>query len=69
MKVVSLLLDAQGLELYRYSYLDISIRLKFHTSLNWTLSTVDINTVRTGPLNCLNARSRGLTFRHRASCI
>ena len=28
-----------------------------------------INTVRTGLLNCLNARSRGLTFRHRASCI
>ena len=28
-----------------------------------------INTLRTGFLNCLNARSRGLTFRHRASCI
>jgi len=28
-----------------------------------------INTLRTGILNCLNARSRGLTFRHRASCI
>jgi hypothetical protein len=28
-----------------------------------------LNTVRTGFLNCLNARSRGLTFRHRASCI
>ena len=28
-----------------------------------------INTLRTGLLNCLNARSRGLTFRHRASCI
>ena len=27
------------------------------------------NTLRTGLLNCLNARSRGLTFRHRASCI
>ena len=26
-------------------------------------------TLRTGLLNCLNARSRGLTFRHRASCI
>jgi len=25
-----------------------------------------INTLRTGLLNCLNARSRGLTFRHRA---
>ena len=28
-----------------------------------------INTLRTGLLNCLNARSRGLTFRQRASCI
>ena len=27
------------------------------------------NTLRTGLLNCLHARSRGLTFRHRASCI
>jgi hypothetical protein len=27
------------------------------------------NTLRTGLLNCLNARSRGLTFRHLASCI
>ena len=27
------------------------------------------NTLRTGFLNCLNARSRGLTFRHRASSI
>ena len=31
--------------------------------------TKPINTLRTGLLNCLNARSRGLTFRHRASCI
>ena len=29
----------------------------------------NINTWRTGLLNCLNARSRGLTFRYRASCI
>jgi len=28
-----------------------------------------LNTLRTGLLNCLNACSRGLTFRHRASCI
>ena len=28
-----------------------------------------INTLRTGLLNCLNTRSRGLSFRHRASCI
>ena len=30
---------------------------------------IELNTLRTGLLNCLNARSRGLTFRHRASCI
>ena len=29
----------------------------------------DIKTLRTGLLNCLNALSRSLTFRHRASCI
>ena len=29
----------------------------------------NFNTLRTGLLNCLNAHSRGLTFRHRASCI
>ena len=28
-----------------------------------------LNTLRTGLLNFLSARSRGLTFRHRASCI
>ena len=28
-----------------------------------------LNTLRTGLLNCLNERSRGLTFRYRASCI
>ena len=33
------------------------------------VNTVAVNTLRTGLLNCLNARSRGLTFRHRASCI
>ena len=30
---------------------------------------ISLNTLRKGHLNCLNARSRGLTFRHRASCI
>jgi len=35
--------------------------------IRWRASHV-INTLRTGLLNCLNARSRGLTFRHRASC-
>jgi len=34
-----------------------------------TLITVYINTLRTGLLNCLNARSQGLIFRHRASSI
>ena len=29
----------------------------------------EIYTLRTGLLNCLNARSRVLTFRHRTSCI
>ena len=33
------------------------------------VSTVALNTLRTGLLNCLNALSRGLNFRHRASCI
>ena len=33
------------------------------------LNPEDINTLRTGLLNSLNARSWGLTFRHRASCI
>jgi len=28
-----------------------------------------VTTLRTGLLNCLNARYRGLNFRHRASCI
>ena len=31
--------------------------------------TCIVNTLRTGLLNCLNARSRSLNFRHRASCI
>ena len=31
--------------------------------------TALLNTLRAGLLNCLNARSQGLTFRHRASCI
>ena len=33
------------------------------------IAVLVLNTLRTGHLNCLNARSRGLTFRHRASCI
>ena len=46
---------------------DLSIEtiLKFKI----TLPNLRFITMRTGLLNCLNARSRGLTFRHRASCI
>ena len=33
------------------------------------VSECHVNTLRTGLLNCLNARSRSLTIRHRASCI
>jgi hypothetical protein len=43
MKFVSLLVDALGLELCRYSYLDMSTWLKFQTGFNRTLSTVDIS--------------------------
>ena len=35
----------------------------------WSRVIFTFNTLRTGLLNCLNARSRGLTFRHCASCI
>jgi len=38
------------------------IQYMYHTNLL-------LNTLRTGILNCLNARSRGLNFRHRASSI
>ena len=37
--------------------------------INQKRNCENINTLRTWLLNCLNARSRGLTFRHRASCI
>ena len=40
-------------------------------AIRWTapmVFVISFNTLRTGLLNCLNARSRGLTFRHRASC-
>ena len=45
---------------------NISIK-KYFTFTHWPF--VRFNTLRTGLLNCLNARSRGLTFRHRASCV
>ena len=38
-------------------------------SFEFTTYLYVLNTLRTGLLNCLNARSRGLTFRHRASSI
>ena len=42
----------------------------YHDSLRSNLEArSSLNTLRTGLLNCLNARSRGLTFRHRESCI
>ena len=48
--------------------------LNFHTLATQKFATNSLqcdyfNTLWTGLLNCLNARSRGLTFRHRASCI
>ena len=43
--------------------------ISFHSLINGLLTTFVFITLRTGLLNCLNARSKGLTFRHRASCI
>ena len=41
-----------------------------HTKFKFNCTFLEtFNTLRTGLLNCLNARSRGLKFRHRASCI
>ena len=62
---------------YRYSrrinplLFFIIIRLSVHhIVLSYVLFYwVKFNTLRTGNLNCLNARSRGLTFRQRASCM
>ena len=42
---------------------------EFLTFLSVHHSGLLLNTLRAGLLNRLNARSRGLTFRHRASCI
>ena len=47
--------------------IEVDISIVVHTLNEGT--RYDINTLRTGLLNCLNAHSRGLTFRHRASCI
>ena len=48
---------------------DPSFRPKLHLIISQKESFPELNTLRTGLLNCLNARSRGLTSRHRASCI
>ena len=44
-----------------------SSRFYHPNNIGWGVQI--INTLRTGLSNSLNARSRGLTFRHRASCI
>ena len=49
-----------------------SVVMKFHLMLLFSDSVLYhkiFNTLRTELLNCLNARSRGLNFRQRASCI
>ena len=46
--------------------MELQIRLSYPVTEEWR---IQLNTLRTGLLNCLNARSRGLTFRHRAFCI
>ena len=52
---------------------EIGVKLTTNTGMTMYSKSVatsrEVNTLRTGLLNCLNARSRGLTFRHRASCI
>jgi len=42
-----------------FSYMHLQLRIQ----------TQGLNTLRMGLLNCLNARSWDLTFRHCASCI
>ena len=57
----------------KYKVVDRTVLFSFSTIPMLTLTVQQLsdslNTLRTGLLNCLNARSRGLTFRHRASCI
>ena len=45
------------------------VQLLYHQLPAAVFTDQSVNTFRTGLLNCLNARSQGLTFRHRASCI
>ena len=47
----------------------ISLYMRLHKSIKILVGKPGVNTLRTGLLNPLNARSRGLNFRHRASCI
>ena len=47
---------------------DMCLSLHWHCERK-VLFISKFNTLRTGLLNCLNARSRGLNFRHRASSI
>ena len=46
-------------------------KIKKNMKMRWLhrKKSLRLKTLRTGLLNCLNARSRGLTFRHRAYCI
>ena len=53
---------------FQYRWVSIGYRHSDRTAQK-TEICLRCNTLRTGLLNCLNARSRGLTFRHRASCI
>ena len=52
-----------------FRHIDINGKLGGSYREVYMACDLTINTSRTGLLNCLNARSRGLTFRHRASCI
>jgi len=56
-----------GTEMEKLTGLLTAISLEH--AFNTIVALCIVNTLRTGLLNCLNARSRGLTFRHRASCI
>ena len=58
----------QTVKFYHIYFIDMVEIKKRHKSETFPIYFY-INTLRTGLLNCLNARSRGLIFRHRASCI
>jgi len=46
----------------------VTLKLRAVRIIKFSSPNIPVNTLRKGLLNCLNARSRGLTFRHRASC-